>query len=61
VSEALGIPIVHEEVSTIGGLVYTVLGRVPEVGERIELQGFRVSVEQVVRRSIRRLRFERLP
>jgi CBS domain containing-hemolysin-like protein len=47
-------------VSTIGGLVYTVLGRVPEVGERVELLGFRVSVEQVVRRSIRRLKFERL-
>jgi len=60
VSAALGVRIVHEEVSTIGGLVYTVLGRVPVVGERVELQGFRVSVEQVVRRSIRRLKFERL-
>jgi putative hemolysin len=59
VSEALGVPIAHEEVSTIGGLVYTVLGRVPEVGDRLELQGFHVSVEQVVRRSIRRLKFER--
>jgi putative hemolysin len=60
VSEALGAPFVHEEVSTIGGLVYTLLGRVPVGGEQVELQGFRVSVEQVVRRSIRRLKIERL-
>jgi len=59
VSEALGVPIVHEEVSTIGGLVYTLLGRVPVAGEQVELQGFRVSIDQVVRRSIRRLKFER--
>ena len=60
VSDALGVPITHEEVSTIGGLVYTVLGRVPVAGEQVELQGFRVSVEQVVRRSIRRLKVERI-
>ncbi|HVO34544.1 MAG TPA: hemolysin family protein [Gemmatimonadales bacterium] len=60
VSEAVGVPISHEDVSTIGGLVYTVLGRVPVAGEQVKLQDFRVSVEQVVRRSIRRLRLERL-
>jgi magnesium and cobalt transporter len=60
VSEALGVPITHEEVSTIGGLVYTVLGRVPVAGEQVELQGFRISVDQVVRHSIRRLKVERL-
>jgi len=60
VSEAVGAPIVHEEVSTIGGLVYTVLGRVPVAGERVELQGLRATVEQVVRRRIRRLKLERL-
>ena len=60
VSEALGAPFVHEDVSTIGGLVYTALGRVPVAGESVELQGFRVTVEQVARRRIRRLRLERL-
>ncbi len=59
VSEALGVTIAHEAVATIGGLVYTVLGRVPAAGDRLELHGFRVTVEQVVRRSVRRLRFER--
>jgi CBS domain containing-hemolysin-like protein len=60
VAEVLGAPLDHAGVSTIGGLVYTAFGRVPVAGEQIELGGFRVTVEQVVRRRIRRLRFERL-
>jgi hypothetical protein len=32
---------------------------VPVAGERLELFGWRVTVDQVVHRSIRRLRFER--
>jgi len=58
-SEALGTPFAHEEVSTAGGLAYSAIGRVPVAGERLELNGWQVTVEQVVRRSIRRLRFER--
>ncbi len=58
-AEALGVPLAHEEVSTAGGLVYSALGRVPVAGETLELAGYRVTVEQVVHRRIRRLRFER--
>ena len=60
VAEVLRAPLDQEGVSTIGGLVYSALGRVPVAGEQIELGGFRITVEQVVRRRIRRLRFERL-
>jgi CBS domain containing-hemolysin-like protein len=58
-SAALGTPFAHDEVVTAGGLVYSALGHVPAAGERLELHGWRVTVDQVVRRSIRRLRFER--
>ena len=49
----------RDEVSTVGGLVYSVLGRVPEPGEEFQLEEFRVVVEQVVRRRVRRVYFER--
>jgi CBS domain containing-hemolysin-like protein len=49
-----------EDVSTVGGFIYELLGRVPRSGEEFELQGFRVVVERVVRRRIHRVYFERL-
>ena len=50
-----------DEVSTVGGLVYARLGRVPRSGESFTMDGFRVVVERVVRRRIVRVYFERLP
>jgi CBS domain containing-hemolysin-like protein len=49
----------RDDVSTIGGLVYEVLGRVPKAGEELELEGFRIVVERVVRRRITRVYLER--
>lgn len=51
----------REDVSTVGGLIYSELGHVPRPGEELSIAGFRVVVEQVVRRSVRRVFFERLP
>jgi CBS domain containing-hemolysin-like protein len=59
-SAVLGEPFEHEEVSTVGGLIYSELGRVPRPGERLQIGSFRVVVEEVVRRRIRRVYFERL-
>ena len=49
-----------EDVTTVGGLVYATLGRVPRAGESLVLDGFRVVVEKVVGPRIRRVYFERL-
>jgi CBS domain containing-hemolysin-like protein len=49
-----------DDVSTVGGLVYELLGRVPRAGESLTYRGFRVIVERVVRRQVRRVYFERL-
>ena len=59
-SAALGHDFRHDDVATVGGLVYEVLGRVPRNGERLTLGPFRVIVERVVRRKIQRLYFERV-
>ncbi|HEY0790715.1 MAG TPA: hemolysin family protein [Chthoniobacterales bacterium] len=49
------------EVSTIGGYVTHQLGRLPQLGEQFDLDGFRVIVEQADARRIKQLRFERQP
>lgn len=60
VSDLLGVDLRHEQVSTLGGLVYEVLGRVPRAGEELTLHGYRVVVERVVRRRVHRVYFERI-
>ena len=42
----------REDVSTVGGLVLADFGRVPRGGETIDLQGYRLVVEQVIRRRV---------
>ncbi|MDZ7630418.1 MAG: hemolysin family protein [Gemmatimonadaceae bacterium] len=59
-SETLGVTIESEEVGTVGGLIMERLGRVPRAGEQLEIEGFRVVVEQVRRRQVLRVYFERL-
>jgi magnesium and cobalt transporter len=59
-SETLGVAIESDEVGTVGGLIMERLGRVPRAGEQLEIAGFRVVVEQVRRRQVLRVYFERL-
>lgn len=59
-SETLGVDIESDEVGTVGGLIMERLGRVPRAGEQLEIAGFRVVVEQVRRRQVLRVYFERL-
>jgi magnesium and cobalt exporter, CNNM family len=49
-----------EDVTTVGGLVYWLFGRVPKAGDSILHGGFRIVVERVRRRRIERVYFERL-
>jgi putative hemolysin len=59
-SETLGVDISSEEVGTVGGLIMERLGRVPRAGEKLVIDGFRVIVEQVRRRQVVRVYFERI-
>ncbi|HMI58366.1 MAG TPA: hemolysin family protein [Gemmatimonadaceae bacterium] len=59
-SEALGEHFEDKDITTVGGLIFQRLGRVPRAGETLTMHGFRVVVERVIRRRIDRLYFERL-
>jgi CBS domain containing-hemolysin-like protein len=50
----------QDDVSTVGGLVYAELGRVPNPGDEFRMGEFRVVVERIVRHRVRRVYFERL-
>lgn len=45
---------------TLGGFIYSVLGRVPSPGDRLESGGLELVVDQVIRRRIRRVRARRI-
>jgi len=45
---------------TVGGHVVSLLGRLPEQGDELEIGGYRVRVTEVARHRIDRLRFERI-
>jgi CBS domain containing-hemolysin-like protein len=51
----LGHRFAREDVSTVGGLVLAALGRVPRAGETLALDGYRLTVDQVARRRVRRV------
>src|SRR5258706_12316770 len=57
-SDAIGHDLRRDSVTTLGGLVYDQLGRVPRNGEQFTLDGFRVVVERVRRRRIGRVYFD---
>jgi putative hemolysin len=58
-SELLGKDFQRDDVSTVGGLVYELLGHVPRAGEEFVFDEFRVVVERVDRRRVQRVYFER--
>ncbi|MGQ0703678.1 MAG: hemolysin family protein [Gemmatimonadales bacterium] len=50
----------REDVSTVGGLALAAFGRVPRSGESVAVDGFRLTVDQIVRRRIRRVSVHRV-
>jgi CBS domain containing-hemolysin-like protein len=59
-SERLDIEIPREGFGTVGGYVLSHLGRVPAVGEVVQLDGLRVEVLEAERRRIGRVRVQRV-
>jgi putative hemolysin len=59
-SERMNVDFGIDDVTTVGGLVYALFGRVPRSGESLTRAGVRIVVERVRRRRIERVYFERL-
>lgn len=51
----------QDEVGTVGGLVNTVFGRIPRVGDELEYRGYVIQVVEAERRRVTRVRFRRKP
>lgn len=60
-NEVMGASISREEADTVGGLIYSRLGRVPDAGEQVQVNGLQLTVEQVSGRRIRKVKASRLP
>jgi putative hemolysin len=60
VSELTGVELVSEGSDTLGGFIYSQLGKVPAVGDTIEFEGVRIEVLSVAGRRIKQVRVSRL-
>ncbi len=61
-AEALGVEIPSDGVDTVGGLVFSKLGRIPRVGERIAIApGIDLEVVRMIGRRIATVRMSRAP
>lgn len=58
--EVVGADLQGEGFETVGGLVYSALGHVPEVGEEVTSGGLALHVVEVAGRRIRKIRVTRL-
>jgi CBS domain containing-hemolysin-like protein len=59
VAQRLGVQIEREGFETVGGFLMTHLGRVPAVGERVDIDGLSVEVLEVDRRRVHKVRIHR--
>ncbi len=56
--EETGIELDFEDVDTMGGVVFTIFGRIPEEGESIEYHNLRLTVEKMVHRRVKTIKIE---
>jgi CBS domain containing-hemolysin-like protein len=60
-NELLNVELPVEDADTLGGYIYSRIGRVPTGGESIEAEGLVMTIEQVSKRRIRKVRIKRVP
>jgi putative hemolysin len=60
-NEVMGNQLSTEETETLGGYIYEQVGRVPVSGESLQVGDVSLTIEQVTRRRIRKVRARKLP
>ncbi len=60
-NERFGVDLFHDELETVGGYVFHLFGRVPQLGESVKVDGFRFTVEKLKGRRIMEIRLSRDP
>ncbi len=58
-NQLMDVALPTEDSDTLGGFIYTQLGRVPVVGDRLTFENLVLTVESVVGRRIKKVRIER--
>jgi len=61
VNRLMGLELEAEDVDTLGGLIYSHLGRVPDVGDKVELEEAVITVLSLVGRRIKQVRVTKRP
>ena len=56
--EETGIELDFEDVDTMGGVVFTIFGRIPKEGESIEYGNLRLTVEKMIHRRVKTIKIE---
>ena len=52
IEKSLGVKIENEEISTFSGLITGKLGRIPERGDKLSINGMHITIEQVDERRV---------
>ncbi len=60
-NQLMNVALPTEDSDTLGGFIYTQLGRVPVVGDRLTFENLVLTVEEVAGRRIKKVRIERQP
>jgi putative hemolysin len=60
-NEVMSSNLVKDDADTLGGFIYNSIGRVPAVGDAVQIDSLRLTVEQVSGRRIRKVRASWLP
>ena len=59
-NDIMGTQLPNSEADTLSGLIYSRIGRVPTVGDSLQIEGLQLTVEQVSGQRIRKVRAQRL-